>query len=63
MRPSNEREVLRDERCFTDALDARRRSFSWLTRCNTKRRHSGCGYPSPNTYENAFTTTTLAAAA
>ena len=60
---SFKREVLRDEHCFTDEPDARRRSFAWLTRYNTKRRHSWCGYLSPNTYENAFTPATLATAA
>ena len=49
------REVLRDAACFTDELTARRTMFRWLTRYNTKRRHSWCRYQSPNTYERTYT--------
>ncbi|SLM97537.1 Mobile element protein [Corynebacterium xerosis] len=49
------REVLRDAACFTDELSCRRTMFRWLTRYNTKRRHSWCRYQSPNTYERAYT--------
>ena len=49
------REVLRDAACFTDELTARRKMFRWLTRYNTKRRHSWCRYQSPNTYERTYT--------
>ena len=38
-----------------DELTARRTMFRWLTRYNTKRRHSWCRYQSPNTYERAYT--------
>ena len=48
------REVLRDAACFTDELTARRTMFRWLTRYNTKRRHSWCRYQSPNTYERTL---------
>ncbi|MDN5746259.1 MAG: IS3 family transposase, partial [Nocardioidaceae bacterium] len=34
---------------------ARRKMFRWLTRYNTKRRHSWCRYLSPNAYERAYT--------
>jgi transposase InsO family protein len=57
------REVLRDETVFSDEITCRREAFAWLTRYNTKRRHSWCGYLNPNAYERAFTTTTLAPAA
>ena len=56
------REVLRDERVFSDELACHRLSFAWLTRYNTRRRHSYCGYLSPNAYE-AVATDTLATAA
>ena len=39
----------------TDELTARRTMFRWLTRYNTKRRHSWCRYQSPNTYERTYT--------
>jgi len=34
------REVLRDETVFSDEITCRREAFAWLTRYNTKRRHS-----------------------
>lgn len=52
---TTKREVLRDAACFTDELTARRKMFRWLTRYNTKRRHSWCRYLSPNAYERAYT--------
>ena len=45
------REVLQDAACWTDRLTCRRQLFKWLTRYNTRRRHSWCGYLSPSTYE------------
>jgi len=57
------REVLRGDHAFPDGITCCRRAFTWLTRYNTRRRHSWCGYLSPNTYEKAFTTATLAPAA
>lgn len=51
------REVLQDAACWADELDCRRQVFRWLTRYNTKRRHSWCGYQSPNTYEMSSTAT------
>ena len=34
------REVLMDQRSWTDELTCRRQTFRWLTRYNTVRRHS-----------------------
>ena len=45
------RETLAGAPTFTDALTARRTVFRWATRYNTRRRHSACGYQTPNTYE------------
>lgn len=56
------REVLRDAACFTDELSCRRKMFRWLTRYNTKHRHSWCRYLSPNAYERAYTATLALAA-
>lgn len=57
------REVLQDRRAWPDAPTCRREVFKWLTRYNTRRRHSWCGYLSPNDYEATTTTATLATAA
>lgn len=56
------REVLQDAACWTDELACRRQVFRWLTRYNTKRRHSWCRYQSPNTYEMSSTATLATAA-
>ena len=56
------REVLQDAACWADELACRRQVFRWLTRYNTKRRHSWCGYQSPNTYEMSSTATLATAA-
>jgi len=48
------REVLQDAACWTDELTCRRQLFKWLTRYNTKRRHSWCRYQSPVAYENSY---------
>ena len=45
------REVLQDNTCWDDAATCRREVFRWLTRYNTKRRHSYLHYVSPATYE------------
>jgi hypothetical protein len=34
------REVLQDAACWPEELTCRRQVFKWLTRCNTRRRHS-----------------------
>lgn len=51
------REVLQDAASWADELTCRRQVFRWLTRYNTRRRHSWCRYQTPNTYEAAHTTT------
>jgi transposase InsO family protein len=56
------REVLAGLPTFTDELTCRREIFRWANRYNTKRRHSYCGYLSPNTYENRTTATVPQAA-
>ncbi|WP_373370201.1 IS3 family transposase [Corynebacterium cystitidis] len=45
------REVLRNAKCFPNALVARREVFAWCVRYNTQRRHSYCNYMSPQHYE------------
>lgn len=57
------REILMDRRSWVDELTCRRQTFRWLTRYNTVRRHSYCGYLPPTTYEKQTSTTTLATAA
>src|SRR4051812_6110350 len=42
---------------------ARRAVFAWITRYNTRRRHSTCGQTSPITYENTHSRATLPIAA
>lgn len=56
------REVLQDAACWPDDLTCRRQLFTWLTRYNTKRRHSWCRYQSPIAYETRYTTTLPTAA-
>jgi transposase InsO family protein len=53
------REVLQDKSCWDDAWACRREVFRWLTRYNTKRRHSHCRYVSPINYERNHTPATL----
>src|SRR6476619_3022737 len=57
------REVLQDNSCWADATTCRRQVFRWLSRYNTKRRHSHCGHLSPATYERNQTPATLPEAA
>ena len=45
------REVLKDEKTFANQLVCRRDVFRWCIRYNTTRRHSWCGYLSPQIYE------------
>lgn len=56
------REVLQDAQSWPDAPTCRRELFRWLTRYNTRRRHSWCRYHSPNTYEKIHAATVPAAA-
>ena len=51
------REVLQDAACWSDELACRRQVFRWLTRYNTKRRHTWCRYKSPTAYETTYTAT------
>ena len=57
------RETLRGAAGWDSAAAARRDVFRWITRYNTRRRHSTCGYLSPTTYENNHALTTLQTAA
>ena len=56
------REVLQDAACWADEPTCRRQVFKWLTRYNTKRRHSWCRYQSPIAYETSSTATLQPAA-
>ena len=56
------REVLQDAACWPDELTCRRQVFRWLTRYNTRRRHSWCRYQSPTAYETNNATTLPTAA-
>lgn len=57
------REVLQDRSSWADAATCRREVFRWLTRYNTKRRHSHCRHSSPAAYERILTPATLPEAA
>jgi transposase InsO family protein len=49
---SLKRETLRGARYYGDATACRAAVFGWLTRYNTRRRHSANGHLSPNDYEH-----------
>jgi len=57
------RETLQDRNKWTDAGECRREVFRWLTRYNTRRRHSYCRYVSPASYESGLTADNLIQAA
>ena len=57
-----EREVLQDANAWPDEATCRRQVFRWVTRYNTRRRHSWCGHRSPNTYESLYIATLASAA-
>ncbi|GGS37808.1 transposase [Streptomyces nojiriensis] len=59
------RETLKGRKGWSSEREARLDAFRWLTRYNTRRRHSRLGQQSPIAYENDFqpTATTLAQAA
>lgn len=59
------RETLKGRKGWPSELEARLDAFRWLTRYNTRRRHSRLGQQPPIAFENAFqlTSTTLAQAA
>ncbi len=56
------REVLQDASTWPDEPTCRRELFRWLTRYNTRRRHSWCRYQTPNAYETAHAATVPEAA-
>ncbi len=51
------RELLQGAPTWPDELTCRREIFRWATRYNTRRRHSWCGYLSPNAYEQQHAVT------
>jgi len=51
------RETLAGAATFTDEQSCRREIFRWAVRYNCRRRHSYCGYLSPNTYETQLVAT------
>lgn len=57
------RETLHGTARWATAREARLRVFRWITRYNTRRRHSYCGHLSPATYENTVHAATLQPAA
>ena len=56
------REVLQDAASWPDELACRRQVFRWLTRYNTKRRHTWCRYQPPIPYETGYAATLATAA-
>ncbi|GAA4210795.1 hypothetical protein GCM10022252_79060 [Streptosporangium oxazolinicum] len=56
------RETLRGARGWSSAREARLAVFKWITRYNTRRRHSTLGYLSPIDYEQQSTARVLLAA-
>jgi transposase InsO family protein len=60
---SLKRETLRGAHHYGDADTCRRTVFAWLTRYNTRRRHSANGHLSPNEYEHRHHTAKLTLAA
>jgi transposase InsO family protein len=57
------RETLAGAAGWDSSAQARREVFAWITRYNTRRRHSTCGYLSPNSYESTHIRPTLPIAA
>jgi transposase InsO family protein len=57
------RETLAGAPGWATPATARRAVFAWITRYNTRRRHSTCGQLSPITYETRYIPTTLQEAA
>jgi transposase InsO family protein len=57
------RETLAGAPGWDGPVAARRAVFAWITRYNTRRRHSTCGQLSPIAYETRYTPTTLQEAA
>ena len=57
------RETLAGAASWSTPAEARRAVFGWITRYNTRRRHSACGQISPNNYEARRAPATLPTAA
>jgi transposase InsO family protein len=57
------RETLAGSSGWSTPAQARRAVFAWITRYNTRRRHSACGQTSPNDYEARRAPATLPTAA
>jgi transposase InsO family protein len=57
------RETLAGAASWPSPSEARRAVFGWITRYNTRRRHSACGQISPNDYEARRAPATLPTAA
>ncbi|GAB2492664.1 hypothetical protein GCM10027063_35640 [Promicromonospora xylanilytica] len=53
------RETLQGERRWNGARECRKSVFRWVTRYNTRRRHSYCDYMSPIDFENAHMVATI----
>ncbi|MFB8035580.1 integrase core domain-containing protein [Streptomyces sp. NPDC056004] len=60
---SLKRETLQGAHDYGDSDTCRRTAFAWLTRYNTRRRHSANGHLSPNEYEHRHHTAKLTLAA
>ncbi|MGW7674609.1 integrase core domain-containing protein, partial [Streptomyces sp. NPDC054775] len=55
------RETLQGKKRWPGAREAHLAEFRWVTRYNTRRRHSGLGYISPIAFEQRSATLTAAA--
>lgn len=51
---SYKRESLAGATAFPDGAAARRETFRWVNRYNTRRRHSAIGYLAPDTFERSL---------
>ena len=56
---SLKRETLQGERRWNGARECRKAVFRWVTRYNTRRRHSYCDYMSPVDFEDAYYAATM----
>ncbi|WP_345338418.1 integrase core domain-containing protein, partial [Planotetraspora kaengkrachanensis] len=55
------RETLQGSACWSSAREARLSVFAWITRYNTRRKHSSLGYLSPIDYEQQLDKVLIAA--